>query len=329
MEAEEDRVAQQISWVSWGTGHQPHPVLSHWKHGVIDVMPDHPHEGLCFDQREIDLDGTYNFEGYVNEEYPTVSGSKPTPRVIAYGTTLPDPPYNHEKGESPEKRFPMISVYDGHTIDIGRVAVDSTWHHWFDMNIWDMKYAPDKSNWEKISSYYVNVALWLIPPRIARKVLMSVMLRSQFEYFGLELMSPQMSVFEIGRAFRGYWRTVGPSWLTQFVLDWVKVSDYDFYRRLMNEYFEPKNELQSDLLSLSCLPLKLIEDAVLGGMALQAYEITEPIKRGTGETKSKINSIEPEELEKILIAGVNHGLNVFRDELDKSLKTARNTFLSR
>ena len=29
----------------------------------------------------------------------------------------------------------MISAYNGHTVDVGRVLADSTWHHWFDINI--------------------------------------------------------------------------------------------------------------------------------------------------------------------------------------------------
>lgn len=345
--AEEDAIPQQISWVSWGTGQfstnrsfdglpRPHPVLCHPIHGPINVMPDHPHEGLCFDtmidpltgRPEIKLDGTYNFSGSMGEDYPTVNGFKPTPMVIAYGTTLPDPPYNHEKGDSPEKKFPMISVYDGHTIDIGRVVVDSTWHHWFDMNIWTMKNAADKTNWEKISQYYVNLALWLIPPLISKNVLTGVMFRSQFEYFGLELMSPEMSVFEIGRTFKTYWQTVGSCWVTQFVLDWVKVSDNDLHGRLIKEYFEPKPELPSDPLGLSRPPFELIEDAVLGGMALQAHEMTDPIRRGTGGTKSKKKKIKPAEFEKQLIAGGNRGLNIFLESLDKSLKTSRNTLLS-
>ncbi|HXG64516.1 MAG TPA: hypothetical protein VNO70_05375, partial [Blastocatellia bacterium] len=179
-----DAVPQPIDWVAWSSiriapltyRRRPHPVLCHPKHGPINVMPDHPHEGRCFDTKinpvtgmaEIKLDGAYDFLGYAGEEYPTVGGIRPTPTVIAYGTTLPDPPYNHAKGDSPAKRFPMISVYDGHRIDIGRVAVDSTWHHWMDINLTDLEAAADKMNWEKISRYFVNLAVWLAPPAIPR-----------------------------------------------------------------------------------------------------------------------------------------------------------------
>jgi len=55
--------------------------------------------------------------------------------VIAYGRTLADPPHFLQKGDQSSRRFPMISVYDGRRGGVGRVAVDSTRQHWFDMNI--------------------------------------------------------------------------------------------------------------------------------------------------------------------------------------------------
>lgn len=334
--AEEDSIPQPISCVMWGIGPvgvenpflHPHPVLSHPLHGPIDVMPDHIHEGMCFDQTQIKLDGTYNFSGFAGHEYPTVNGFKPTPTVIAYGTTLPDPPYVHEGGDSSEKRIPMISVYDGHTINIGRVAVDSTWHHWLDMNIWSIKNAADKTNWEKISQYYVNLAVWLIPPEISRNVMTWVMFRTQFEYFGLEVMSPQMSIFQIGSAFRDYWKTVGPSWITQFVLNWISVADPALYKRVVKEQVERKPKTGFDPLNLMGPSFRVLENAVLGGMALQAYELTEPIKRGTDRAKAT-RKIDKAEFEKQLIAGVNRGLGVFRETLNSSFKIASQTFLTK
>ncbi len=58
---------------------------------------------------------------------------------------------------------PMIAVYDGHQAGVGRVATDSTWHHWMDVNINAIK-AADNDDWKKISRYFINLAVWLNPP---------------------------------------------------------------------------------------------------------------------------------------------------------------------
>ena len=93
-------------------------MLCHPKLGPIDVMPDHPHEGLCFTESQIDLAATYAFNGYSGPEYPGSGSGQPRPRVIAWGHTLADPPYSFAKGDTTAKHFPMISVYDGHIADV-------------------------------------------------------------------------------------------------------------------------------------------------------------------------------------------------------------------
>jgi len=60
---QEDSKPQSIDWVPWISQQvsifqirqRPHPILCHPVHGPIDVMPDHPHEGWCYEDDEIDL----------------------------------------------------------------------------------------------------------------------------------------------------------------------------------------------------------------------------------------------------------------------------------
>lgn len=101
-----DTLPQNIDWVPWYTHRhfpwtihrRPHPVLCHPELGPIDVMPDHPHEGVVFDHgaqpdvglAAITLGNSYNFNGVTGEEYPTVGGIRPLPLVIARGRTLAD-----------------------------------------------------------------------------------------------------------------------------------------------------------------------------------------------------------------------------------------------
>ena len=175
-----DMKPQPIRWVTWQTSYwpifwkkRPHPVLCHPKLGPINVMPDHAHEGLCIDTGSVPLGGTFDFDGTgAKPEYPAAiaGGAQPEPKIIAYGSTLGDPPYNFLKGPQPARSsFPMISVYDGHQAGVGRVATDSTWHHWFDDNIATLQ-AADNDDWKKISRYFINLAVWLNPQAFRRSV---------------------------------------------------------------------------------------------------------------------------------------------------------------
>lgn len=144
----------------------PHPVLCS-PDGVINVLPDHMHEGLC--EIPNDLSKSFNFNGYSIEEYPFVGSSRLKPEVIAEGI-------NHVTSSD----FGLISVLDGHKdSSIGRVLVDATWHHFFNINIGQFQAlkelvdngshvpnATEQKALEKynlIQHYYRNIAYWLAP----------------------------------------------------------------------------------------------------------------------------------------------------------------------
>lgn len=335
-----DVVPQAIEWVSWAKSiyipnivvrRRPHPILCHPKLGPIDLMPDHPHEGRCFDtkinpatgQPEIKLNGTYNFNGNSGDEYPTVGTIRPTPTVIAYGTTLPDPPYNHEKGDSPYKHFPMISAYDGHRINIGRVVVDSTWHHWLDLNLTQIENAVDKTNWEKISRYFINVAMWLTPKRISRRAFSLYLFQSHFGYLGFREFSPASSVFTLGSPLKYDLSLIfSPCWVTDMVMDHICLIRKDLCYRLNDHYFEPIPRPDP---CLSCPPLDLVEDAVLGGMVLKTIEVIKPISEQR-DRKPNPDQFEFEEFEKQIVEGASHGLKELVSTLDRSLKYTRDLF---
>src|SRR6201999_707406 len=57
----------------------PHPVLC-GPRGVIRVLPDHPHEGECYEPA--DLSATFTFDGHHVVEYP----GGVAPEVIAWST---------------------------------------------------------------------------------------------------------------------------------------------------------------------------------------------------------------------------------------------------
>jgi len=134
----------------------PHPLLCGHE-GVIDRFPDHMHEGSVIEDDEVELNKPLGIPGFSGPEYPTAvpSGSRPRPQVIAYGLTT--------HSSLGPRRFPLISVYDGDPVSIGRVVVDSTWHHWFSMNLVGLRgMAP--VFYRGMQDYYRNVALWLSSP---------------------------------------------------------------------------------------------------------------------------------------------------------------------
>lgn len=170
---------------SWGG--IPHPLLC-GESGVIDHFPDHMHEGAVVDDGEVELDNPLGIPGYEGDEYPFVPlvldpgdrlaglvgestlagglggpggrpgqfGVRPVPHVIAHGLTT-------NRDASPQ-RFGMVSAYDGESAEVGRVVVDSTWHHWFSMNLVGLRdLAP--AYYRGMQNYYRNVGLWLATPQ--------------------------------------------------------------------------------------------------------------------------------------------------------------------
>nr|AQQ75261.1 hypothetical protein [uncultured bacterium] len=218
--AEEDTILQPLELVNQGgpfAGAQgPHP-LFRTAFGVIDRFPDHMHEGEVVPDGDVELDAPLDIPGYQGAEYPQVSQviaasaggalapfQRPRPRVVAYGrTTNLFPPENIAFAGAPAagnavstgafgfpKRFGIVGVYDGDAVGIGRVVVDSTWHHWLSVNIHNiaeqanppavLAFAPSAAEIEvpstayrKMQAYYRNVALWLATPAQRRSMLLA------------------------------------------------------------------------------------------------------------------------------------------------------------
>ncbi len=136
----------------------PHPVLC-GAAGVIDFLPDHMHEGLC--EVPLDLSKSYIFNGYTTTEYPANAEGQEKPEIIARADS-------HGTNTS---EFGVLAAYNGHTVGVGRVVVDATWHHWFNINLTGFLDATNPASpaydplvapkWEEIKAYFRNVALWL------------------------------------------------------------------------------------------------------------------------------------------------------------------------
>lgn len=140
----------------------PHPLLC-GPNGPINFLPDHMHEGNC--EIPTNLANSFTFDGDTFVEYPSKSGHQEVPEVIATATN-----------NVSTNTFGVIGAYNGHAVGVGRVVVDATWHHWFNINTLPYlnasnpmhpTYTPDTiEKWEEIKAYYRNVAVWLAKPSL-------------------------------------------------------------------------------------------------------------------------------------------------------------------
>ncbi|PPD36306.1 MAG: hypothetical protein CTY21_08300 [Methylomonas sp.] len=316
-----DTTIQPIQWVSWRSVRtsvfrrrvRPHPVLCHPTLGPIDVMPDHAHEGLCRDSGTVPLNGMYNFDGMGEQpEYPdaTSGGAKPEPFVIAYGSTLGDPPYNFDKGPQPARsRFPMISVYDGHRAGVGRCATDSTWHHWMDVNILAIKGAGG-SDWEKVKRYFINLATWLNPPGYSTDCLFLSAFTSHFTHVGFQEYSPKLSNLELGRNLYNHLiLTYGPCWVTQWTLDLFDILKIRLFE-------EPQFPKIPDV-CLTCPPFDLFEIHALGGLVRASLDDAALVHAAVRDDKSC--DFKAKSLEDMMLPGVRSAIAGFVKEWQADL----------
>jgi hypothetical protein len=159
----------------------PHPVMCGVK-GPITVAPDHMHEGEVI--TPWDLNATLTFAGQNFVEYPADGqGRQWPPQIIAWGQVLAETNVSTEGAHvgdptdiASPRSFGVVGAYDGQRVGIGRVVVDSTWHHFFDINLIGDPIAPapktmgfkasasGQAALAQIENYYRNIAFWIARP---------------------------------------------------------------------------------------------------------------------------------------------------------------------
>jgi len=201
-EDQSDEVAQPIEPAMYGAGigvrqgypatlQVPHPLLCS-PDGIVNVLPDHMHEGWC--EVPDDLTQSFTIGGTSHREYPDYNGAPLAPEVVATGyvaagktTVVLDPTDSGSDGKpfpaTKAKTFGVIAAWDGQRVGKGRVVVDSTWHHFFNINLTGDRYLENLSlpmsdaqkqhgffvngqpvdEYKLIQHYYRNIIYWLIP----------------------------------------------------------------------------------------------------------------------------------------------------------------------
>jgi hypothetical protein len=134
-------------WKPFRTVKYPHPVLC-GPRGAIKVMPDHQHEGDCIMPHA-------NFAGEYTGGVPVeiIADGKNVVGRTKGGYVITDP-----------RPFGLLGVWNGHdpAADQGRVLVDSTWHHWFNVNLYGLQ-AENGDEYKDILAFFRNTAIWLAP----------------------------------------------------------------------------------------------------------------------------------------------------------------------
>jgi len=156
----------------------PHPLLCS-SDGIINVLPDHPHEGECVEPSS--LSGNYQ------DGSPEFPGGTVRPEIIATSTILAGNDSSGGKEPTQAGSFGAICAYDGHLVGVGRVVTDATWHHFVNVNligeINDTQIDSNRGNGEHpskllgflasstgedhlkmIKHYFVNIGVWISPP---------------------------------------------------------------------------------------------------------------------------------------------------------------------
>lgn len=138
----------------WLPRSRPHPLLC-GPSGTIRVLPDHMHEGEAIVPAALPAG-----------EWPSGPGGQVVPEIVAWGRIIQ--PLLDKSGQE----FGVIGAYDGHEAGVGRIVADSTWHHWFDINVTGLG-TPGHigfttpgaaATMKAIEGYFLNTAIWLSPP---------------------------------------------------------------------------------------------------------------------------------------------------------------------
>lgn len=185
------------------TKYYPHPLLCS-PEGAIRYLPDHMHEGTCevpdnLSARTFKIGSSTirEYPDYIPDSPPPGFTAKPlAPEIVAWGKVLPgtmtpalDPEAHTGSSDvAMTTDFGVIAAWDGHRVKKGRVVVDSTWHHFFDINLTGDRYLEDESlppqHQQKLHGFYIpngmggrkpcdeynmikwyfrNIIYWLIP----------------------------------------------------------------------------------------------------------------------------------------------------------------------
>lgn len=278
-----------------------HPVLC-GPRGPITRFPDHAHEGIC------EVPSSWDQDAFPGAEPEVIAWGTTTAGRTKSGYTLPD-----------STRFGLLSAYDGHRGEKGRVVTDSTWHHWMNVNIDGLiaeaaSPGGDTKPWLDTAAYFRNVAVWLAPPnkqRAMRRAGTSY-LRWIYPFIEEIRLDPDVLRREPFRVITAARDAAGKSapqcQALLFARDWLLEAELDGLAEIIDPW-GPKRELDDLPENLAATLVETVTYAALGGATLMASLIV-------GESEQKdVKSLDDDGVEGKMAEGVRISVEAAIDSL--------------
>jgi len=308
-------------------GSIPHPILS-TSHGTITVLPDHMHEGEIITPWSLSETLTFDSQSFI--EYPAKDGLQTVPEIIAQALVLPHTTPSYEQAHvgdpdsiTTEHMFGAIGAYDGHTVGVGRVVTDSTWHHFFNINLIGDPIAKDskkqggflvsskgKKALNDIEDYFRNIALWLIPTKTQDRLFASLLWQLRITHPLSEVLRPNRvfnddEMLQIGRlASQALSRTL-PTWVPLlFILNYLQ--DSPLGDAIPPHPWSQQNAPQAG----NSINFAKLTEAVLGGALVE-------IVKQAGDTSSNSPQDINEQIRISVAQGISYGLGVLAVRLEQ------------
>jgi len=315
----------------------PHPILC-GKDGVIDILPDHPHEGEVIEPTN--PTATFSFGNYTNKpEYPAPNGTRPMPEIIAWARVQGDHTEgrnggsgtDRNKGPATAKEFGAIGAYDGHQANVGRVVVDSTWHHWFDVNLIGRPQGPGQdpidpvpgndpkafgfpysaagqASYARIKNYFLNVAQWLGAPAKQNCMFMRATWGFVVRYPMAEIISPRLPLWELGGFARD---AIGRRASQCTAYSWI-LPHFEEWRPLL---IHDPEEIAHKVPDLATPGWDAFETYVLGGITRQMLEL------GYAGSE-KEGAVDEKHVAEAMAKGMALGAKAFMNDVRESQRAA-------
>lgn len=274
--------------------YRPHPVLC-GPTGPVRVFPDHQHEGEAIAPTPVAGDPAW----------PTKAGHQEAPEVIAWGRIKDPAAVNHGK------EIGLASAYNGHNVDVGRIVADSTWHHWFDINLTGILPPPSPyagfddtaaglAALKHIDAYFLNCGVWLAPPdrqaAMRNAAWWSILWTDRFVEMPLDASILYLGEQAIDALGRRASRCTATEWIFDFPIFKEKIPRWEWPQ--IAEKFQ-----------LVDLPL---ETYVAGGIMRQLL-----LQVGPHNTKLSFPEKAPSDatIERAMNAGIEEGLATFAKQM--------------
>ncbi len=284
-----DTIAQKIYPAYTGTtvNSEPHYLLQHVSKKIIEVLPDHPHESECTIPASL---------ADVNVWPKDRSGYDVSPEVVAlsvsYGGGFPG-----KQPISVPRGFNAIVAYDGHKANVGRISTDATWHHFININLISTTAGPGLAGnadaYDRVSTYFGNIAKWLMPKKTRRCLRWPFFLTVKELYpiaeFVIDLPDkPGLpDLLEMGREMNATLsRFMTPGQRKELVDDLFSLHSEELLANIAMLSREPKNI--NEKIGQRTAPVELLEHVALGALT---HAVAHALPSGDFDLEANLKSI--------------------------------------